>query len=44
MRTNQEARKIFDQEVDPKYMPHLSLLYGDFPSNRQEGGVFLVVN
>lgn len=29
---NLRAREIFDRQRDPKYMPHLSILYGDFPS------------
>ena len=36
MRANQEARKIFNRETDPKYMPHLSLMYGDFPPKTKE--------
>jgi len=30
MKANMEARKIFGRLHDPPYMPHLSLLYGDF--------------
>lgn len=26
------ATEIFDRQRDPKYMPHLSILYGNFPS------------
>ena len=29
---NLRAREIFNRQKDPKYMPHLSILYGDFPS------------
>jgi len=29
---NLRAREIFDRQRDPKYMPHLSILYGNFPS------------
>lgn len=29
---NLGAREAFDREEDPKYMPHLSILYGNFPS------------
>lgn len=36
MRANQEAREIFSQETDPRYMPHLSLMYGDFPPQTKE--------
>lgn len=28
---NAKARKIFNRQKDPKYMPHLSLLYGNLP-------------
>ncbi len=27
---NRQARQLFKREQDPKFMPHLSLLYGDF--------------
>ena len=30
MEANREARIIFHREPDPAFMPHLSLLYGDF--------------
>jgi len=29
---NLRAREVFNRQRDPKYMPHLSILYGDFPS------------
>jgi 2'-5' RNA ligase len=29
---NLRAREIFNRQRDLKYMPHLSILYGDFPS------------
>ena len=31
------ARKYFLREKDPPYMPHLSLLYGNFSRERKEG-------
>lgn len=33
MRANLEARKIFNIRSNEKYMPHLSLLYGNFDEN-----------
>ncbi len=36
MRANLEARKVFDRGNDTKYMPHLSLLYGNFPPETKE--------
>jgi hypothetical protein len=30
MEANLKARKIFNRQQDPKYMPHLSLMYGNF--------------
>lgn len=30
LRANQIARSIFHREQDPKFMPHMSLLYGTF--------------
>jgi 2'-5' RNA ligase len=36
MRANQISRKIFGRETDPKYMPHLSLMYGDFAPQIKE--------
>jgi 2'-5' RNA ligase len=36
MRANQEARKIFSRQSDLKYMPHLSLMYGDFTTQTKE--------
>lgn len=27
---NQKARQVFNQETNQKYLPHLSLMYGDF--------------
>jgi 2'-5' RNA ligase len=33
---NLKAREIFNRKSDPKYMPHLSLLYGNFPSKIKE--------
>lgn len=36
MRANREARRIFGRETDPEYMPHLSLMYGDFPPRTKE--------
>ncbi len=31
MKADLEARKIFGRQNDPKYMPHLSLMYGNCP-------------
>jgi 2'-5' RNA ligase len=31
MKANAQARKVFHRESDDKYMPHLSLLYGNLP-------------
>jgi 2'-5' RNA ligase len=36
MNANLEARKIFDRQNDTEYMPHLSLMYGDFPPRIKE--------
>jgi 2'-5' RNA ligase len=36
MTANQKARKIFVRETDPKYMPHLSLMYSDFSPQAKE--------
>ena len=33
MNANANAKEIFNHRKDPKYMPHLSLLYGDFPES-----------
>lgn len=31
MKANAQARKVFHRESDGKYMPHLSLVYGNLP-------------
>lgn len=31
MGANSRAREVFGRYADPPYMPHLSLMYGDFP-------------
>lgn len=36
MKANIRARKIFDRQNDPKYLPHLSLVYGNFSSSKKE--------
>jgi 2'-5' RNA ligase len=36
MEANLKARKIFVRNRDPKYMPHLSLMYGDFTPATKE--------
>lgn len=36
LRANLMAREIFDRRTDPEYFPHLSILYGDFPSATKE--------
>lgn len=36
MAANANAREIFDRQQDPSFMPHLSLLYGEFPSEIKE--------
>jgi 2'-5' RNA ligase len=36
MKVNLEARKIFKREGDPEYMPHLSLIYGNFSSETKQ--------
>jgi len=36
IKANQEAKKIFSRETDLKYMPHLSLMYGDFTPQIKE--------
>ena len=33
---NERAREIFGRRDDASYMPHLSLLYGDFPAETKE--------
>lgn len=33
---NQKARTLFNREHDPKFMPHLSLMYGDFSPEKKE--------
>jgi 2'-5' RNA ligase len=33
---NLKAREIFNRQSDPKYTPHLSLLYGEFPLKIKE--------
>ena len=30
-KANRAARRVFDLQKQPAYMPHLSLMYGDFP-------------
>lgn len=34
--THQEARRIFRRESDPKFLPHLSLIYGYFENRTKE--------
>ncbi len=34
-RANLYAREIFNRQRDPKFMPHLSLMYGDFPTEEK---------
>jgi 2'-5' RNA ligase len=36
LEANIKAREIFDRLQDPKYTPHLSLLYGNFPTKMKE--------
>lgn len=36
MQANAKARMIFNRQQDPPFMPHLSLLYGEFPSEIKE--------
>jgi 2'-5' RNA ligase len=36
MEANQKARSIFDREQEPIFSPHLSLMYGNFPSVMKE--------
>lgn len=31
LEANRQARELFARKEDPEYMPHLSLMYGDFP-------------
>ena len=33
---NQKARTLFHRAHDPKFMPHLSLMYGDFSPEKKE--------
>ncbi|MBI2543161.1 MAG: 2'-5' RNA ligase family protein [Candidatus Aenigmarchaeota archaeon] len=46
---NNNARELFNRQQDPKFMPHLSLMYGDFPTRlkdeiiRQLGKEFNVI-
>ena len=36
LEANQKARLIFQCLQEPEYLPHLSLMYGDFPSSSKE--------
>jgi len=36
MNANDKAREIFNRKQDPKFMPHLSLMYGDFTPETKE--------
>jgi 2'-5' RNA ligase len=36
MGANTVARSVFDRNSGPDYMPHLSLLYGDFPEEQKK--------
>ncbi len=36
MRANEIARQVFHRQADDPYLPHLSLLYGNFPSRAKE--------
>ena len=36
LEANRKARLIFQQSQDPEYLPHLSLMYGDFPAAAKE--------
>ncbi len=36
METNSKAREIFNRQADPECMPHLSLMYGNFPPEIKE--------
>ena len=36
MKANSKAREIFSRINDPKYTPHLSLMYGKFPPEKKE--------
>jgi 2'-5' RNA ligase len=36
LQANQEARAIFHREQDPKFMPHLSLMYGNFDAGTKK--------
>lgn len=36
LKANVKAREIFNQQQDPKYMPHLSLIYGSLSPDTKE--------
>ena len=36
MEANRKARTLFQREYDPRFMPHLSLLYGNFTPEKKE--------
>lgn len=36
MEANQKARTLFSRTQDPKFFPHLSLMYGNFPRETKE--------
>ncbi len=44
MNANKEARKIFNQEQDPLYQPHLSLMYGDLDQSIKKDIIKLIGN
>jgi 2'-5' RNA ligase len=36
LEANRKARLIFNRHQGPEYLPHLSLMYGEFPSSAKE--------
>jgi 2'-5' RNA ligase len=36
LEANRKARLIFQRHQEPDYLPHLSLMYGEFPSSEKE--------
>lgn len=40
VKANQIARQVFtEKQTEPKYMPHLSLVYGDFPEEEKQDAI-----
>ena len=36
MEANEKAREVFGRQTSPKFMPHISIMYGEYPNELKE--------